>query len=626
MYTKRVQIANYGPIDQLDVDFPFDGDSPKPVLLVGENGSGKSILLSHLVNGLVSAKDTVYPNTPEVNTGKVYKIRGDTYIKSGREFYFAKVDFEDELFIEEIRLAGSKREDSEKPDGFADRFAKDAWTKVEFGEHEYFDSISSSGPPHIPSPDNKAKIEGIFSKSCVLYFPPNRFEEPAWLNEENLKATAKYMDLKHFKGYTSRQIITYSPLRDNQYWLFEVIYDRTVFEIQTPNVPLLRDNKNQPIPIQVFGGFSGKATSIYEIALQIARSIIKDNGNIRFGIGERHNRVVSIVEDERGVVPNIFQLSSGETSLLNLFLSILRDFDLSGAPFTKAEDIRGIVVVDEIDLHLHANHQYKILPHLMKMFPRVQFIVTTHSPLFVLGMKNTFGEDGFALYRLPQGHQISPEEFSEFGSAYETFAETKRFADDIREAMENAQNPIVFVEGATDKDYIQKAAELLNQQELLGRFELKDGGGDKNLDKVWSISKFPDSLSQKIVLLYDCDYSGASESKGSMYKKIIPLQDNHPVKKGIENLFSRVTLEKARNYKLALINIVDEHKKSERGGEIIVPEQWTVDKDEKRNLCDWLCENGTAEDFQHFQEIFDLLEKVLGIAPKIAAEQSQQSE
>ena len=85
-------------------------------------------------------------------------------------------------------------------------------------------------------------------------------------------------------------------------------------------------------------------------------------------------------------------MSSGETSLLNLFLSILRDLDLCGSPFTKAEDIRGIVVVDEIDLHLHAVHQYKILPKLIRMFPKIQFVITTHSSLFVLGMKEFLGK------------------------------------------------------------------------------------------------------------------------------------------------------------------------------------------------------------------------------------------
>ena len=177
------------------------------------------------------------------------------------------------------------------------------------------------------------------------------------------------------------------------------------------------------------------------------------------------------------LVPNVFQLSSGETSLLNLFLSILRDSDLCGTLFSSTEEIRGIVVVDEIDLHLHAVHQYEILPELIKMFPNVQFVVTTHSPLFVLGMQRVLGEDGFALYRLPHGRQIDPEEFSEFGDAYRAFTDTVRFTNDIRTAMESAQKPIVFVEGETDQRYIQHAAQLLGQVELLESVELRDGMG-----------------------------------------------------------------------------------------------------------------------------------------------------
>ena len=67
------------------------------------------------------------------------------------------------------------------------------------------------------------------------------------------------------------------------------------------------------------------------------------------------------------IVPNIFQLSSGETSLFDIFLSILRDFELSGSQFSNAADIRGIVVVDEMDLHLHAVHQHEVLPSRLRI-------------------------------------------------------------------------------------------------------------------------------------------------------------------------------------------------------------------------------------------------------------------
>ena len=437
------------------------------------------------------------------------------------------------------------------------------------------------------------------------------------------------MDLTGTLGYTTRKVINHSPLRDNQNWLFEVLYDRSVFEILAPNANFSIGNDNN-LPVPIFLGHSGEATETYEIALKIMRVIMRGGGNIRYGVGRRNHRVVSIMRDENNVsetlVPNIFQLSSGETSLLNLFLSILRDCDLCDATFKRTVDISGIVVVDEIDLHLHAVHQYEILPKLIQMFPRVQFIVTTHSPLFVLGMKQLFGEDGFALYRLPQGQQISPEEFNEFESAYQLLTTTRRFSDDMRAAIENAQNPVVYVEGVTDQEYIRKAAELLDRQELLERNELKDGGGGGNLGKIWrNLPKAVDILDvvhQKVILLHDCDASVEPGRNGNFFRRGIPRQPGHPVAKGIENLFDREALEKAREHKPAFIDIRFEHRKQERGKSITVPEQWTVNENEKANLCTWLCENGTADDFRHFRVIFQLLEETLGAAPALSTTES----
>ena len=333
MYTKRVQIANYGPVDRLDITFPFEGDSPKPLLLVGENGSGKSILLSHIVNGLVSAKDVAYPETPEVETGKVYKLRSSSYVKSGSEYYFGRVDFENGLFLAEMRSRRQKQEYEVLPPGLTEPDVLDAWNKMSPEENDCIDSSFSL--------DNKGRIEELFGKNCVLYFPHNRFEEPAWLNEDNLKAQAQHMDLKRMQGYTSRTVIEHSPLHDNQNWLFDVIYDRAAFELQTRNVNLPLKDGNATIPLTLHSGYSGDATRMYETVLQMVESITRRQA-ARFGIGRRRNRVVSLVSNITGpIVPNIFQLSSGETSLLNLFLSILRDFDLCGTPFSGATDIRG---------------------------------------------------------------------------------------------------------------------------------------------------------------------------------------------------------------------------------------------------------------------------------------------
>ena len=92
MYTLKARIENYGPIGHLGIDFPFDGPDPKPAILVGRNGSGKSILLSHIVNGLVMAKDVVFPETPEIDPHKVFKFRDPLYIRTGAQWSFARID------------------------------------------------------------------------------------------------------------------------------------------------------------------------------------------------------------------------------------------------------------------------------------------------------------------------------------------------------------------------------------------------------------------------------------------------------------------------------------------------------------------------------------------------------
>ena len=186
-----------------------------------------------------------------------------------------------------------------------------------------------------------------------------------------------------------------------------MVYDRIAFDIQTTNISINQGNNKPPLIRPAILYYSGTASSLYEVVLNVLRRTFRDD-NVRLSVGPRTNRLISLQGRTGLIVPNIFHLSSGETSLLNLIFSILRDFDLCRAPFEGAQSVRGIAVVDEIDLHLHAVHQHEVLPGLMRMFPNVQFIVTTHSPLFVLGMKNVFGEDGFGLYQLPHGGQIDP--------------------------------------------------------------------------------------------------------------------------------------------------------------------------------------------------------------------------
>ncbi len=87
------------------------------------------------------------------------------------------------------------------------------------------------------------------------------------------------------------------------------------------------------------------------------------------------------------------QLSSGEKSLLMLVSNLAYRMALLN-PNSKdpLKEGQGIVLIDEIDLHLHPRWQYQILPKLIKMFPNIQFIVSTHSMLVVSNISNKQGQ------------------------------------------------------------------------------------------------------------------------------------------------------------------------------------------------------------------------------------------
>ena len=59
--------------------------------------------------------------------------------------------------------------------------------------------------------------------------------------------------------------------------------------------------------------------------------------------------------------------------------------DVSDTPF----DGRGIVLIDEIELHLHPSWQQRVIIDLLNTFDNIQFIITTHSPQVLSSVNNT---------------------------------------------------------------------------------------------------------------------------------------------------------------------------------------------------------------------------------------------
>jgi hypothetical protein len=74
-------------------------------------------------------------------------------------------------------------------------------------------------------------------------------------------------------------------------------------------------------------------------------------------------------------------LSQGYQSIIGWLADMVGQIVLEAGEAVDAADMEGCVLVDEIDMYLHPTWQLRLIPALKRVFPRLQFIVTTHSPM-----------------------------------------------------------------------------------------------------------------------------------------------------------------------------------------------------------------------------------------------------
>jgi predicted ATP-binding protein involved in virulence len=600
MYLHQLFLKNVGPINEIDLKPNFNQNgNPKPLILVGKNGGGKSFVLSSIVDAIFEMQKQHFKDVNK--DGSYFRLCGGINQKSETNFALAFCEFFGKYQSKETQeLKDFKFQYLEKTGKLEKK--DDVFKKFELEGVAYEDSEENI--KKLCNQSNQESLKSDFLINPYCFFPANRHENPHWLNLNAIRDDKEEFNLDaKFSGVLNKPIYLESTLKQNKNWLMDVILDWHSEKLSNTSIEAIYWNQT----VNLLQG-------------------ILEKQNIRFGIGNRNfgsNRI-SIVQTnqlgyaEKNLIPSINNLSSGQTVLLNLFLTILRYSDSNPR---NLEEIEGIVIIDEVDLHLHIDLQAKILPNLLKLFPKIQFILTSHSPIFLLGMKDVFGEEGFNIFSLPDGRKIGVEDYEEYKKAFEVIKfeeEIEKKLEKIKKEIEkNLENnrPIVFVEGPTDVVYIKKAAKLLGKESTLERVILRnignkqgnEGGGCPALDNVAKIIKSdPNIFNKKIILIYDPD---CKNSKDDESKNILKAHEdlgifrnkNKPV--GIESLFPKSFIEKA--------DIKFFYKNTCEKGSNVSVNSFKILDDEKQNFCDWACENGTAEDFANFAQIFEIIENVL---------------
>ena len=471
MYLKNIIIENMGSIERfelLEKDLIKIDGNPKVLILVGQNGSGKTTLLSSIIDAIYEFTNNLFEEIlPRNGLGyKYFKLYGGSNIKINKLYGFNFLQFVSDKEYDYIDFVGNLEflELKQKTNNLL-KLSID--TKQIEQPNKLITNVKSN---------KDLKNDLLFNSYC--YFPSDRFETPYWLNTEISIQNEQFKEIEKFSNKLDKEILIRKSLAEIKSWILDLFLDSRVDIIKTiqDNGEILYNTKqNLPdidllkISVDNINLLLSKILGL-EVELEVN---FRGRGNSRLKLVDRITR--------QDVLPSLNNLSAGQSTLLSIFANIIKSSDISDLiKSINLSQISGIVVIDEIDLHLHIELQKEVLPKLINLFPKVQFIITSHSPFFLSGMANSnlFKQDDYLVVNMPSGKILNAyDEFEEFNKAYEIFEELtndyKKERDLLKRKIEKSTKPIVITEGKTDWKHLKKALERFKNQGLYSKLDIE---------------------------------------------------------------------------------------------------------------------------------------------------------
>jgi len=363
MHIKELTIENFRGFEHLHLKFPFDEEKPKPVVIFGINGSGKTSILdaiSYLLADFIE----------EIELTKVFFQHtlnpDDSKIYTNHTILNIKIQCAKEKLIE--------------------------WTaslEIYFNEFEIEKSLQNIKQYAQTLHNSFTKSEK--SLPILKYFPTNRILKKE--KHKPYKGKFKVYNQAFSKNLSSFNdfLVAFEQLEnfENQEKL-----KKEDFKYRDPHLEVIRTSLER---------FLSKLPNSDYTNLRVERK--QKNQDFSKDSIETY-----LVIDKKGQTLKISQLSHGEQMLLMMVGDIAHRLtlaNLKGNPING----KGIVLIDEIELHLHPSWQGLTINALCEVFPNIQFIVTTHSPLVINHIKkeSIFGLKDNQIVHLPNFNNYGAE-------------------------------------------------------------------------------------------------------------------------------------------------------------------------------------------------------------------------
>ncbi len=326
MKIKHIQIQNFKGI--VDQTYEFNQQF---TVMIGDNGSGKSSILDAISIGL---------GTYLMKTGAAFGLNGKKTRPLRKDEIRTTIISEDHIVLEDVCLNGVFTYDGQELDWHRDQ------------------SNSSSSLSY----KNAAKLTKLGQKHVSLIkeavsFPLIAYHSTARLAGEIHGKTGYEKIGSRLDGY-------YACLDPRS------IKEKFMSWFKTYEDEVLKFNKDK---------------ALYMAFTNTISSLIESWSEIKFSW--KFDDLMGKVDENKWMPMS--HLSDGYRSIVSLAADIAyRAIKLNPHLGEKAVlETTGIVLIDEIDMHLHPKWQRRIVADLKRVFPNIQFIVTTHSPFIVQSLK-----------------------------------------------------------------------------------------------------------------------------------------------------------------------------------------------------------------------------------------------
>lgn len=335
MKLERLSLAHCGGFEQLDIDFEAD-----VTLIAGVNGVGKSTLLRALAVVLSRAMPEFSPSRSAV----IYFTDDD--IHGGKSSLEVSVRLQ---IAGQTINAGVQRLRGAEEQGERFMLLRQAEASTEVAD--FIDSLRGrtlTGDLEAGMKETRtalAKLKSAANPPLAVYFTPKRQlpGQPRTLPE------AKPFDpsIAYGRALHDREV----ELREFMHWF------RTQEKLGAASEP--------------------RRLKVLNALRSVVTELVPEFSNLRI----QENPRLGFMVDKRGQPFYLHQLSDGERGLLALVFDLTRRLAIAN-PKSDNPIAEGfaLVLIDEIELHLHPKWQRDVVKRLPAIFKSCQFVITTHSP------------------------------------------------------------------------------------------------------------------------------------------------------------------------------------------------------------------------------------------------------